>query len=79
MSIFAVVVTRKVKALPCNQQSRGDYGFLVEKNRTPIKFGPNEISFDVGHSHDVHFRIQRLRFGHRDGQGRPCAWGKNWR
>jgi hypothetical protein len=61
MSIFAFVATRKVTAFVVASNLAEGTQFWWRKTRCWLGSEPNEISFDVSHSHGRHLRIQRLR------------------
>ena len=70
MSIFAFVATRKVTAFVVASNLAEDPQFWWRKTRCWLGSEPNEISFDVSHSHGHHLRIQRLRVDWFD----YCQW-----
>src|SRR5437879_11500930 len=75
MSIFAFVATRKVTAFVVASNLAEGTQFWWRKTRCWLGSEPNEISFDVSHSHGRHLRIQRLRVVSLD----HCRWRSSFR
>ena len=80
MSIFAFSATTKVTVLVASSNWINVCDFLWRKPQRRLRFGPNEISFDLSPSGRGDLRTERLRLDEFDYcQWRSGSWRENWR